>query len=61
MKNSKKKMPTTQIRPSVTIETAMVLQILSEKEGKSLGVVLEEILQESEKFKKTRERLYSAL
>jgi len=53
-------MPTTQIRPSVTIETAMVLQILSEKEGKSLGAVLEEILQESEKFKKTRERLYSA-
>jgi len=54
----RKKLPTTQIRPSVTIETAMVLQILAEKEKKPLGVVLEEILKESEKFKMIKKKIY---
>ena len=58
MRGKNKRMPTTQIRPSVTIETAMVLQILSEKERKHLGEVIEELLLHSEKFKKTKEKMY---
>jgi len=54
----KKKMPTTQIRPSVTIETAMVLEILAKKEKKPLGVVLEEMLKESKKFIGIKEKIY---
>ena len=55
---AKKKLPTTQIRPSVTIETAMVLEILAKKEKKPLGEVLEEMLKECEKFKEVKERIY---
>ena len=55
---AKKKLPTTQIRPSVTIETAMVLEILAKKEKKPMGVILEEMLKESKKFKEIRERIY---
>ena len=55
---AKKKLPTTQIRPSVTIETAMVLEILAKKEKKSLGVILEEMLKECKKFKEVKERIY---
>ncbi len=55
---SRKKLPTTQIRPSVTIETAMVLEILAKKEKKPLGVILEEMLRESKKFKEVKERIY---
>ena len=51
-------MPTTQIRPSVTIETAMVLEILAKKEKKPLGVVLEEMLKESKKFIGIKEKIY---
>ena len=55
---AKRKLPTTQIRPSVTIETAMVLEILAKKEEKPLGVILEEMLKESKKFKEVKERIY---
>ena len=54
----KKKMPTTQIRPSVTIETAMILEVIAKKEKKPLGVILEEMLNESEKFKKIKCKIY---
>ena len=54
----KKRLPTTQIRPSVTIETAMVLEIIAKNENKHLGVVLEEILRQSKKFKEVKEKLY---
>ena len=56
---AKKKMPTTQIRPSVTIETAMVLEILAKKEKKPIGAILEEMLKESKKFKETIEKFYN--
>ncbi len=56
---AKKKMPTTQIRPSVTIETAMVLEILAKKEKKPVGAILEEMLKESKKFKETIEKFYN--
>lgn len=54
----KKRLPTTQIRPSVTIETAMILEIIAKNENKHLGVVLEEILRQSKKFKEVKEKLY---
>ena len=54
----KKKMPTTQIRPSVTIETAMILEVIAKKEKKPLGVVLEEMLKESKKFIEIKEKIY---
>jgi len=54
----RKKMPTTQIRPSVTIETAMVLEVIAKKEKKPLGVILEEMLKESKKFIEIKEKIY---
>jgi hypothetical protein len=51
-------MPTTQIRPSVTIETAMILEILAKKNKKPLGVILEELLKENEYFKEVKEKIY---
>jgi len=54
----RKKMPTTQIRPSVTIETAMILEVIAKKEKKPLGVVLEEMLKESKKFIEIKEKIY---
>ena len=55
---SRRKLPTTQIRPSITIETAMILEILAKKEKKTLGILLEEMLKESKKFKEVREKIY---
>ena len=49
---------TIQIRPNVTIETAMILEILSKRENKSMGVVLEEMLKESKKFVEIKEKIY---
>ena len=49
---------TIQIRPNVTLETAMILEILSKKENKSIGVVLEEMLKESKKFVEVKEKIY---
>ncbi len=54
----RKKMPTTQIRPSVTIETAMILEVIAKKEKKPLGVILEEMLKESKKFIEIKEKIY---
>ena len=54
----KKKMPTTQIRPSVTIETAMVLEVIAKKEKKPLGVILEEMLKESKRFIEIKKKIY---
>ena len=49
---------TIQIRPNVTLETAMILEILSKKENKSMGIILEEMLKESKKFVEVKEKIY---
>ena len=49
---------TIQIRPNVTLEIAMILEILSKKENKSMGVILEEMLRESKKFTDIKEKIY---
>jgi len=49
---------TVQIRPNVTLETAMILEILSKKENKSMGIILEEMLKESKKFVEVKEKIY---
>jgi len=49
---------TIQIRPNVTLETAMILEILSKRENKSIGVILEEMLKESKKFVDIKEKIY---
>ena len=49
---------TIQIRPNVTLETAMILEILSKRENKPIGIVLEEMLKESKKFVDIKEKIY---
>lgn len=46
---------TTQIRPSVEIDTAITLEAL--QKGKPLGKVIEELLNDSPKFKAKKEEL----
>ncbi|AZV46864.1 hypothetical protein C3L23_06130 [Nautilia sp. PV-1] len=57
----KEKEPTTQIRPSVSVEVATILDILAKKNNKYIGQVLEELLNESPTFKNARQKIYEAV
>ena len=57
----KEKTPTIQIRPSVNVETAMILEILAKKHQTFMGKVLEDLLNESETFKQTKEKIYKVI
>jgi len=54
----KEKSPTIQIRPSVKVDTAVILEILAKKEKTYIGRILERLLEESETFKKAKSKLY---
>ena len=48
---------TVQIRPSIKIETELLLRLFSEKENKPLGIIIENLLEESETFKEAQKKL----
>ena len=48
---------TTQIRPSITVDTAVTLEALSK--DNPLGLTIEQLLEESPTFKKKKEQLKS--
>jgi len=54
----REKRPTIQIRPSVTVDIAVILEILAKKEETYIGKILEKLLEESETFKNAKNRLY---
>ncbi len=51
------KKSTVQIRPSIKIETELLLRLFSEKENKPLGIIIENLLEESETFKEAQKKL----
>jgi hypothetical protein len=48
----------TRIRPYVNIDLAIALKIISKKEKKAVGKLIEEILLKDERIKKTINSLY---
>lgn len=57
---SKRKI-TIQIRPSVSVDVAMVLEEMAKVEKKYIGQVIEELLEESERFRKTKKAIKEAV
>ena len=56
-----KRRPTIQIRPSVSVDVAAVLEELAKSRNQHLGKVLEELLYESKTFKKVKEAINRAV
>ena len=48
---------TVQIRPSVTIDTELLLRLISEKKKVPIGIIIENLLEESETFKEAQKKL----
>lgn len=53
---SKEQRPnTTQIRPSITVDTLIILETLAK--GEPIGIIIEKLLNESETFKHKKQQL----
>jgi len=53
----KQKKLTVQIRPSITVDTELLLRLISEKQNTHIGITLEKLLEESHTFKDAQKKL----